>query len=149
MFSFFKKKPHPASELYENFSEEEKMIILSLLFLAGSCDNKNINYNQVRIDTEIKFLNNYVNIFNSSARKSNEYLASVGPDEVLRRFTNMDEAKTEIGLLLILDMLKCDGLMNETEVVFLSTVLEKLDISEEDFMEKLKKIEALYNYFIK
>lgn len=149
MFSFFKKKPHPASELYEHYSEEEKMIILSLLFLAGTCDNQNINNNQARINSEIKYLNTYVDIFNSSARKSNEYLARVGPDEILRRFTNMDESKTENALLLILGMLTCDGQMNETEVMFLSTVLEKLHISEEEFIEKIKKIDALYNYFMK
>jgi hypothetical protein len=149
MFSFFKKKPHPASELYEHYSDEEKMIILSLLFIAGICDNDKINNNQARIDSEIKYLNTYVNIFNSSAKKSNEFLARIGPEELTRRFINMDDSKTENALLLIVGMLTCDGQMNETELMFLSSLLDKLNISEEEFIERMKKIDALYNYFMK
>lgn len=149
MFSFFKKKPHPASELYQNYSEDEKMIILNLLFIAGICDNEKINNNQARIDNEIKYLNTYVNIFNSSAKKSNEFLARIGPEELTMRFVNMDESKSENALLLIVGMLTCDGEMNETELMFLSSLLEKLNISEEEFINKMKKIDALYNYFMK
>jgi len=45
MFKFF-KKTHPMSSLYEHYTNEEKMVILSILFLAGICDNDEI-YNDI------------------------------------------------------------------------------------------------------
>ncbi|MFA5296818.1 MAG: hypothetical protein WC389_01265 [Lutibacter sp.] len=147
MFSLFTKKRHPASELYDHYSEEEKLTILALLFLAGTCDNDIVAGNRSRINTELSFLNQCVTIFEVKARKSQELLNSVGPDMIITRLTSFDKSKIDIILFMMLEMLLCDGQMNEEEINFLLTILDKFDITQESFMEKMEKNKAINNLF--
>ena len=148
MFSFFNKKKHPASELYDHFTEEEKLTVLALLFLAGTCDNNIVGGNGSRINTELSFLNSYVNIFGVNARASQEILNRVGPDLLVSKLKAFDKSKIDIVLVMIVEMLTCDGSLNKEEIDFLLTVLQKLDISQEAFMEKMKMNMAIYNFFM-
>ncbi|SRR6266536_4268242 len=141
---FFKKKTHPASELYQHFSEEEKLIILCLLYGAMICDNE-ITNNQIQ--EELKYLNTYVHIFETSAKKVTQLYNRIGPAKVFEKFTEMNASKIEDVLMLIFGMLTCDGQLNEMEAAFLSTMLEKANISEAEFIEKVKKVDALFKYF--
>ena len=147
MFSLFTKKRHPASELYDHYSEEEKMTILSLLFLAGTCDNDIVAGHPARIRTELKLLNQFVKIFEVNARKSQAYLSKVGPERVVARLTTFNESKINILLTMMLEMLTCDGEMNEIEMSFLVAVLDKLNITVESFVEQMEKNKKINNLF--
>ena len=147
MFSLFNKKRHPAAELYSHYSEDEKLTILAILFLAGSCDNHISNSSQMK--TELKLLNEVVDIFEVKARSSQQLLQSVGPDNLLIRLKAFDKAKIDIVLVMIMEMLQCDGQLNEEEVNFIISVLDRLDISFEAFKEQLEMNKKMYNFFMK
>ena len=144
---FFKKKLHPTSNHYNHFNDEEKLIILSLMSVAAQCDSQEINFDQKRLETEIKFLVSYVDIFNSSSKKAHKLLEKIGPRELFNRFMDMGVVKVNDALLLIYSILLCDGQMNEIEAAFFASMLEKLNITEDEFLEKLKKLEGLKQYF--
>ena len=91
MFSLFNKKRHPAAELYAHYSEDEKLTILAILFLAGSCDNNLSTSSQM--NTELKLLNEVVDIFEVKARSSQQLLQSVGPDNLLIRLKSFEKSK--------------------------------------------------------
>ena len=147
MFSFFNKKRHPAAELYDHYSEDEKLTILAILFLAGTCDNNLTTRNQM--NTELNFLNDVVTIFEVKARSSQQLLNSVGPDNLLIRLKSFEKSKIDILLVMIIEMLQCDGPLNEEEVNFLITVLDRLNISFEAFKEQMERNKKLYNFFMK
>lgn len=147
MFSLFNKKRHPAAELYSHYSEDEKLTILAILFLAGSCDNNLSNSSQM--NTELKLLNEVVDIFEVKARSAQQLLQSVGPDNLLIRLKVFDKAKIDIVLVMIMEMLQCDGQLNEEEVNFIIAVLDRLDISFEAFKEQLEMNKKMYNFFMK
>ena len=147
MFSLFNKKRHSAAELYSHYSEDEKLTILAILFLAGSCDNHISNSSQMK--TELKLLNEVVDIFEVKARSSQQLLQSVGPDNLLIRLKAFDKAKIDIVLVMIMEMLQCDGQLNEEEVNFIISVLDRLDISFEAFKEQLEMNKRMYNFFMK
>jgi hypothetical protein len=138
-----------ASELYSHYSKEEKFITLSILFSAATCDNEITLHDDNRINQELRYLNTYVGLFNSSAQEANSFASRLGPQEVLRRFISMDKRKTDEVLQLITGMLKSDGHLNQMELEFLANVLESLNISQDEFVERLEKLDALYNYFHK
>ena len=148
MFSIFNKKKHPTSELYDHYTEEEKLTVLALLFLAGTCDNNIVGGNRSRINTELSFLNSYVNIFGVKAIASQEFLNRIGPEMILTKFKAFDKSKIDIVLVMIVEMLTCDGALNQEEIDFLLTILQKLDISQEAFMDQMKKNMAMYNFFM-
>ena len=127
MFSLFNKKRHPASELYDHYSEDEKLTILAILYLAGTCDNKLVTSS--RMNTELDFLNQVVNIFEVKAQSSQQLLNSVGPDNLLIRLKSFEKSKIDIVLVMMMEMLQCDGPLNEEEVNFIIAVLDRLDIS--------------------
>lgn len=147
MFSLFNKKRHPAAEFYSHYSEDEKLTILAILFLAGSCDNNLSNSSQM--NTELKLLNEVVDIFEVKARCAQQLLQSVGPDNLLIRLKAFDKAKIDIVLVMIMEMLQCDGQLNEEEVNFIIAVLDRLDISFEAFKEQLEMNKKMYNFFMK
>jgi uncharacterized tellurite resistance protein B-like protein len=147
MFSLFNKKRHPASELYDHYSEDEKLTILAILFLAGTCDNKLATSS--RMDTELDFLNVVVTIFEVKAKSSQQLLNSVGPDNLLIRLKSFEKSKIDIVLVMIMEMLQCDGPLNEEEVNFIIAVLDRLDISLEAFKEQMEMNKKVYNFFMK
>ena len=147
MFSLFNKKRHPASELYDHYSEDEKLTILAVLFLAGTCDNKLVA--RSRMDTELDFLNEVVTIFEVKAKSSQQLLNSVGPDNLLIRLKSFEKSKIDIVLVMMMDMLQCDGPLNEEEVNFIIAVLDRLDISLEAFKEQMELNKKMYNFFMK
>lgn len=147
MFSLFNKKRHPAAELYSHYSEDEKLTILAILFLAGSCDNNISNSSQM--NTKLKLLNEVVDIFEVKARSAQQLLQSVGPDNLLIRLKAFDKSKIDIVLVMIMEMLQCDGALNEGEVNFIIAVLDRLDISFEAFKEQLEMNKKMYNFFMK
>jgi uncharacterized tellurite resistance protein B-like protein len=147
MFSLFNKKRHPAAELYSHYSEDEKLTILAILFLASSCDNSLSTSSQM--NTELKLLNEVVDIFEVKARSAQQLLQSVGPDNLLIRLKAFDKAKIDIVLVMIMEMLQCDGQLNEEEVNFIIAVLDRLDISFEAFKEQLEMNKKMYNFFMK
>lgn len=147
MFSLFTKKKHPAAELYKHYSEDEKFTILSVLFLAGTCDNDQVN--RSRINAELAFLNEVVDMFEVKARNSQEYLDRHGPENVLKHLKSFDRSKQNISLVMMMEMLQCDGPLNEEEVLFIGGVLERLEISVDDFKKQMDKNLKLYNLFMK
>ena len=147
MFSLFNKKRHPAAELYSHYSEDEKLTILAILFLAGSSDNNLSNSSQ--LNTELKLLNEVVDIFEVKARSAQQLLQSLGPDNLLIRLKEFEKAKIDIVLVMIMEMLQCDGPLNEEEVNFIIAVLDRLDISFEAFKEQLEMNKKMYNFFMK
>lgn len=147
MFSLFNKKRHPAAELYSHYSQDEKLTILAILFLAGSCDNNFSNSNQ--INTELKLLNEVVDIFEVKARNSQQLLQSVGPDNLLVRFKAFEKSKIDIVLVMIMEMLQCDGPLNDEEVNFIIAVFDRLDISFEAFKDQMELNKKMYNLFMK
>jgi len=147
MFSLFNKKRHPASELYDHYSEDEKLTILAVLFLAGTCDNKLVT--RSRMDTELDFLNQVVTIFEVKAQSSQQLLNSVGPDNLLIRLKSFEKSKIDMVLVMIMEMLQCDGPLNEEEVNFILAVLDRLDIPFEAFKEQMEMNKKLYNFFMK
>jgi uncharacterized tellurite resistance protein B-like protein len=147
MFSLFNKKRHPASELYDHYSEDEKLTILAVLFLAGTCDNKLVT--RSRMDTELEFLNEVVTIFEVKAKSSQQLLTSVGPDNLLIRLKSYEKSKIDLVLVMIMEMLQCDGPLNEEEVNFIIAVLDRLDISLEAFKEQMELNKKMYNFFMK
>ena len=147
MFSLFNKKRHPAAELYSHYSEDEKLTILAILFLASSCDNSLSTSSQM--NTELKLLNEVVDIFEVKARSAQQLLQSVGPDNLFIRLKAFDKAKIDIVLVMIMEMLQCDGQLNEEEVNFIIAVLDRLDISFEAFKEQLEMNKKMYNFFMK
>ena len=44
-------------------------------------------------------------------------------------------------------MLTCDGEINERESIFFSTLLNKLGTSVDEFIDRMKKLDALTKYF--
>ena len=147
MFSLFNKKRHPASELYDHYSEDEKLTVLAVLFLAGTCDNKLVT--RSRMDTELEFLNVVVTIFEVKAKSSQQLLNSVGPDNLLIRLKSFEKSKIDIVLVMMMEMLQCDGPLNEEEVNFIIAVLDRLDISLEAFKEQMELNKKMYNFFMK
>lgn len=147
MFSLFNKKRHPASELYDHYSEDEKLTILAILYLAGTCDNKLVTSS--RMNTELDFLNQVVNIFEVKAQSSQQLLNSVGPDNLLIRLKSFEKSKIDIVLVMMMEMLQCDGPLNEEEVNFIIAVLDRLDISLEAFKEQMELNKKMYNFFMK
>ena len=147
MFSLFNKKRHPAAELYDHYSEDEKLTILAVLFLAGTCDNKLVT--RSRMDTELDFLNQVVTIFEVKAQSSQHLLNSVGPDNLLIRLKSFEKSKIDMVLVMIMEMLQCDGPLNEEEVNFIIAVLDRLDIPFETFKEQMEMNKKLYNFFMK
>jgi hypothetical protein len=147
MFSLFNKKRHPAAELYSHYSEDEKLTILAILFLASSCDNSLSTSSQM--NTELKLLNEMVDIFEVKARSAQQLLQSVGPDNLLIRLKAFEKAKIDIVLVMIMEMLQCDGPLNEEEVNFIIAVLDRLDISFEAFKEQMEMNKQMYNFFMK
>ncbi len=101
------------------------------------------------MNTELKFLNDVVEIFEVKARSSQQLLQSVGPDNLLIRLKAFDKAKIDIVLVMIMEMLQCDGPLNEEEVNFIIAVLDRLDISFEAFKEQLEMNKKTYNFFMK
>lgn len=147
MFSLFNKKRHPAAELYAHYSEDEKLTILAILFLAGTCDN-NLSTSTQR-NTELRFLNEVVEIFEVKAKSSQQLLNNVGPDNLLIRLKSFEKSKIDIVLVMIMEMLQCDGPLNEEEVNFIIAVLDRLDISFEAFKEQMEMNKKMYNFFMK
>ena len=147
MFSLFNKKRHPAAELYEHYSEDEKLTILAILFLAGTCDNNRTTSGQQNI--ELKLLNEWVSIFEVKAKSSQQLLNSVGPDNLLIRLKAFQKSKIDIVLVMIMEMLQCDGSLNEEEVDFIIAVLDRLEISFENFKEQMEINKKMYNFFMK
>jgi hypothetical protein len=147
MFSLFNKKRHPAAELYDHYSEDEKLTILAILFLAGTCDNKLVTSS--RMNTELDFLNQVVTIFEVKAQSSQQLLNSLGPDNLLIRLKSFGKSKIDMVLVMIMEMLQCDGPLNEEEVNFILAVLDKLDIPFEAFKEQMEMNKKLYNFFMK
>ena len=147
MFSLFSKKRHPASELYDHYSEDEKLTILATLFLAGTCDNKLVTSS--RMNTELDFLNEVVNIFEVKAKSSQQLLNSIGPDNILIRLKSFEKSKIDMVLVMLMEMLQCDGPLNEEEVNFIIAVLDRLDISLEAFKQQMELNKKMYNFFMK
>lgn len=147
MFSLFNKKRHPAAELYSHYSEDEKLTILWILFLAATIDNKLSTSTQMNI--ELNFLNDMVAIFEVKARSSQQLLQSVGPDNLLIRLKAFEKSKIDIVLVMMMEMLQCDGQLNEEEVNFIVAVLDRLDISFEAFKEQMEMNKKMYNFFMK
>lgn len=147
MFSLFNKKRHPAAELYSHYSEDEKLTILWILFLAATIDNKLSTSTQMNI--ELNFLNDMVAIFEVKARSSQQLLQSVGPDNLLIRLKAFEKSKIDIVLVMMMEMLQCDGQLNEEEVNFIVAVLDRLDISFEAFKEQMEINKKMYNFFMK
>ena len=147
MFSLFNKKRHPASELYDHYSEDEKLTILAVLFLAGTCDNELVT--RSRMDTELDFLNQAVTIFEAKAKNSQQLLNSIGPDNLLIRLKSFEKSKIDMVLVMIMEMLQCDGPLNEEEVNFILAVLDRLDIPFETFKEQMEMNKKMYNFFMK
>jgi hypothetical protein len=50
---------------------------------------------------------------------------------------------------MIMEMLQCDGPLNEEEVNFIIAVLDRLDISFEAFKEQMVMNKQVYNFFMK
>ena len=46
-------------------------------------------------------------------------------------------------------MLQCDGSLNQEEVNFMVAVLDRLDISLEDFTKKMEMNKKMYDFFMK
>ena len=46
-------------------------------------------------------------------------------------------------------MLQCDGSLNQEEVNFMVTVLDRLDISLQDFTKKMEMNKKMYDFFMK
>jgi uncharacterized tellurite resistance protein B-like protein len=147
MFSLFTKKRHPASELYEHYSEEEKLTILAMLFLAGTCDNDLVTSSRKNI--ELQLLNEVVTIFEVKAKNSQQLLKNVGPDNLLIRLRSFEKSKIDIVLVMMMEMLFCDGPLNEEEMNFIMAVLDKLDIPLEAFTEQMEMNKKTYNFFMK
>ena len=74
-------------------------------------------------------------------------MEEIGPEELSRRFKLMDKYKIEHTLLVIFAAMSCDGHVNETEIAFMSSLLDKVNISQEAFLEKAKKAAGALNYF--
>jgi uncharacterized tellurite resistance protein B-like protein len=147
MFSLFTKKRHPASELYEHYSEEEKLTILAMLFLAGTCDNNLVTSSRKNI--ELQLLNEVVTIFEVKAKNSQQLLKNIGPDNLLLRLRSFEKSKIDIVLVMMMEMLFCDGPLNEEEMNFIMAVLDKLDIPLEAFTEQMEMNKKTYNFFMK
>lgn len=147
MFSLFNKKKHPAAELYNHYSEDEKLTILAILFLAGTCDNNLTSSSQM--NTELDFLNECVNILEVNARSSQQLLNSVGHDNLLIRLKAFEKSKIDLVLVMMMEMLQCDGPLNDEEKNFIINVLDRLDISIEVFIEQMERNKKLYNFFMK
>jgi len=90
-----------------------------------------------------------VEIFEVKARSSQQLLQSGGPDNLLIRLKAFDKSKIDIVLVMIMEMLQCDGPLNEEEVNFIIAVLDRLDISFEAFKEQLEMNKKMYNFFMK
>jgi uncharacterized tellurite resistance protein B-like protein len=50
---------------------------------------------------------------------------------------------------MMMEMLQCDGPLNEEEVNFIIAVLDRLDISLEAFKEQMELNKKMYNFFMK
>ena len=46
-------------------------------------------------------------------------------------------------------MLQCDGSLNQEEVNFMGTVVDRLDIALEDFTKKMEMNKKMYDFFMK
>lgn len=147
MFSLFSKKRHPAAKLYEHYSKDEKLTILAILFLAGTCDNNLTSSSQQ--DEELYLLNQFVDILEVNATRSQELLNSVGPENLLIRLKAFENSKIDFVLIMIMGMLQCDGSLNQEEVNFMVAVLDRLDISLEDFTKKMEMNKKMYDFFMK
>ena len=100
-------------------------------------------------DEELYLLNQFVDIFEVNASRSQELLNSVGPENLLIRLKAFENSKIDFVLIMIMGMLQCDGSLNQEEVNFMVTVLDRLDISLEDFTKKMEMNKKMYDFFMK
>tara|TARA_R100001377_G_C3164069_1_gene100680 strand:- start:198 stop:647 length:450 start_codon:yes stop_codon:yes gene_type:complete len=148
MFSLFTQKRHPLSKLYSHYSQEEKSIILAILYLAGSCDNAAIGFSNARIEKELNVLNSLVDIFGVKAEKSLSLMQIIGPDRLILKLASFEKSKIDTVLIMVVEMLCCDGKPNEEELNFLFTVLDSVNISPAVFMNQIQTNDVMYRYFM-
>ena len=101
------------------------------------------------MDTELDFLNEVATIFEAKAKNSQQLLNSIGPDNLLIRLKSFEKSKIDMVLVIIMEMLQCDGPLNEEEVNFIVIVLDRLEISLEAFKEQMEMNKKMYNFFMK
>ena len=139
MFNLFKKKVEdPLAGIFSSASENQKMSISTFLLFTLSCDLPKGNQNQ-----EFELLNQYADILDIDADKAKGFFDATGWPRLLSELKLLNHSQKEFLIFMSLEMINCDGQMNEAEERFISNYFEKLGFTEAVVMNAINRGQAI------
>lgn len=136
-----KPEYNPLKEELQTFSLNQKFSLVNLLMIIGHSDMPNGNP-----DKEVIHLNNMIRLIGVRADDSRTYFANNGKGIMAEELDTLNGSQKDTVLLMVWDMITCDGRANELEVVAMAEWLGYLGLSEKYIVEKLNKTAAIMDY---
>lgn len=146
MFSFFKKQNHienSFSDFQNSFNKEQKAAIIGCLFIIATCDTtiNSKEENCISNCAEILGISLEDKIFGQAPNK--------GKQHMMNMLNSLDESQKEWFVAAIYDLILSDGSVNNIESAYVSGISDDLGISNEEFVEIVKKSHLLAKKYLR
>ena len=147
MFSFFKKKKNNNSPVHEHlggfqneFNKNQKASIISSLIIIAKSDGVH--------PKEMEFIERTMEILDVDAEDEvfSEF-AKKDKDNLIRHLDSLSKNQKEWYVVAVHGLVSSDGKINEREVDFATGFCGDIGISEDEYIQIIKKTEALSENF--
>lgn len=146
MFNLFKYQQgnNPISSIFKDLTINQRMSIMNLLSSIAFCDGLNENQDKV-----MDYLNTYFRILNVRYDNCMQYHKTSGFLKIFEDLRNISKEQKEFLVIIAWELMICDGRPGETEIQVTVNIFEKIGISQDNFMEIIKKTQAIMNHLNK
>ena len=134
---------NPISDMFADFTDEQKMSMVNLLFIVSNCDFKEKNTDTSK---EIVYLDRYIKILGVDAEKfrinvDNRNVFNL--DKICKDLSKLSLTQKEFLVFVTWGMVECDGKPNDTEINTTIGTFGRIGIEEFQFVSILQKFKAL------
>lgn len=136
---------NPIKEAFDGLSTNQKMSMINFLMIVAICDDETEEpkNNNTDVDMESRVINNYIDILGVRMDLCQKYQTDAGFNQIFEDLNTLDSFEKDLLILASYDVITCDGNPNITELDVTASLFQKIDVSDEQYVASLQKINLL------
>lgn len=135
MYNLFNE---PFAEIFRGTTMGQRMSIINFLLFTAGCDATKDTSNQ-----ETDLVSKYARILKVEPSKSKSYFGIGKWPCLITDIQTLAQTQKEFFILMVFEMVNCDGQMNDKEERFLNKYFERIGFSETMVLGTITKAQAI------
>ena len=135
MYNLFNE---PFAEIFRGTTMGQRMSIINFLLFTAGCDAAKDNSKQ-----ETELVSKYARILKVEGSKSKSYFGIGKWPCLITDIQTLSQTQKEFFILMVFEMVNCDGQMNDKEERFLNKYFERVGFSETMVLNTITKAQAI------